>query len=146
VSRYTELKTHFKDSECLFDALSDMGYKVIEGSSDGTPLVGYQGDYRRKDDWNAHTTNPAEALKAHIIVRRKHIGSMANDLGFQRMPDGTFRAIISDYDSRQHNGAWVQKLTHRYNIALDKKKAKAMGYTVAEKQLEGGGVKLTLRR
>lgn len=146
MSRYTELKTNFKDRDCLVKALNDVGYETVEVNDEAQPLVGYQGDFRDKDNWNGHTRNPDQAVKAHVIVRRRHIGSVANDLGFERMPDGKFRAIISDYDSSKHNQSWQNKLTQRYNLALDKKKARALGYIASEKLLENGSIKLTLRR
>ncbi len=146
MSHYTEIGLNFKDRECLVKALNDMGYKEVEVNDEAQPLVGYQGDFRRVDDWNAHTRDPKLAVKAHVIVRRRHISSVANDLGFERMPNGKFRAIISVYDSNKHNEAWVGKLGQRYGRALDRKVAKAGGWITTEKVLPDGRIKLTLRR
>ncbi len=63
-------------------------------------LYGYHGDKR--------------ADTAEIIIRRKHIGSASNDIGFKLQPNGTYGAIISDYDSIRFNPAWRGKLTAAY--------------------------------
>ena len=146
MSRYIEMKTNFKDRDCLVKALKDVGYGDVELHDAAQPLVGYRGDFRSKDDWNAHTRDPEKAVKAHVIVRRKHISSIANDLGFERMPDGKFRAIISAYDSSKHNQTWQNTLTQRYNRALDRKVAKAGGWVTTEKVMPDGTIKLRLRR
>ena len=35
---------------------------------------------------------------AHLIVRARHVGSASNDIGFERMADGSWDAHISDFD------------------------------------------------
>jgi hypothetical protein len=146
MSHYSALKTVFRDAACLASALGDLGYKAVEVHEKPQPLVGYQGDYRDRDDWGRHTNDVARAVTAEVIVRRAHVGPAANDLGFARAADGAFRAIVSDYDRRRHDDLWLAKLTQRYNLHVDKKKAKSMGYHVAESALPSGAIKLTLTR
>jgi len=146
MSHYTILKTFMKDSTALVKALADMGYSTVEVLDVPLPLYGYQGDFRKASDLNAHTRSADEAKKAHVIVRRKYIDCAANDLGFERLSDGTFGAIISGYDSRRHNAAWVNKLQQRYSYHVAKKKVVGMGFTVQEKVLEDGTIKLLARR
>ena len=65
-------------------ALADLGYTQVEDGQD-LPLYGYRGDRRPET--------------AGLVVRREHIGSASNDLGFARSADGYF-PIISDFDQR----------------------------------------------
>jgi len=146
MSHYSALVTKFRDEACLASALGDLGYKAVEVHGKPQPLVGYQGDYRDRENWGLHTSDVARAVTAEVIVRRAHIDPVANDLGFARGNDGTFRAIISDYDRQRHDDLWLAKLTQRYNLHVDKKKAKSMGYHVAESALPNGAIKLTLTR
>ena len=63
-------------------------------------LIGFHGDTRPE--------------KANVIVRRKHIGTAANDLGFVRESDGTYSAIVSDYDRHKHGAEWMTGLKKAY--------------------------------
>lgn len=65
-------------------SLAELGFAEVEEGED-LPLYGYHGD-RRSDT-------------AALVVRRHHIGSASNDLGFARTADGYF-PIISEYDKR----------------------------------------------
>jgi len=146
MSHYSALATVFRDRDSLVAALADLGYPKVEVHDEAEPLVGYQGDYRDVANWGLHTNDPARAVRAHVIVRRADVGPAANDLGFARGEDGTYQAIISDYDRQRHDGVWVGRLTQRYNLHVDKKKAKALGYAVRESRLQNGAIKLTLTR
>lgn len=86
MSHYTTQKTSFKDREELIKALAAVGYSVVEYHPNGTYLYGYQGDKR--------------ADVAHVVVRRKHVGSASNDVGFRLALDGTYEAVVSEYDTR----------------------------------------------
>jgi len=74
----------FRDRQLLLDSLAELGFSNIEEGED-LPLYGYQGDRR------------SEA--AALVVRRQHIGSGSNDLGFATSEGGYF-PIISEYDRR----------------------------------------------
>lgn len=86
MSRYSITQTQYKDKECLLKALCDIGYTMeqIEVHSEPQPLYGYKGDKRKE--------------KANIIIRRKNVGVGSNDVGYVLQPDGTYGAIISDFD------------------------------------------------
>jgi len=74
----------FRDRQLLMASLAELGFAEVEEGED-LPLYGYHGD-RRSDT-------------AALVVRRHHIGSASNDLGFARTADGYF-PIISEYDKR----------------------------------------------
>jgi len=98
------------------------------------PLYGYQGDVR--------------AQKAHLIIRREHVGRAANDLGFEKQPDGKYRVWVSEYDAKYngYNEAWLGKLKQAYGIEKARREARKRGYRVSEQKLDDGRVRLTLRR
>lgn len=119
MSHYSRVKTSLTDMDCLVEALKDLGYKSVEVHSEPAGLYGYQGDLRRET--------------AHVIVRRKHVGTVSNDLGFFRGPNGTFEAIISDYDRSQGlNAAWMTRLLRSYGKHAVIAFAKAGGYSMNE--------------
>ncbi len=113
MSAYSTNKTNFKDVQTLVEALRDMGIKNVSVYDVAQPLYGYQGDFRTLDG-NGHTRDESLALKADVIIRRKDVGSMSNDIGFKRNEDGTLSAIISDYDSTCYNASWLGRLKSKY--------------------------------
>lgn len=159
MSAYITLMTPMMDQESLLAALEDMGFHAAKIEVHATPvsLVGYQNDQRKQT--------------AHIIIRRQHVGSGSNDIGFLSTNTG-FRAHISDYDQRQFGQDWLSKLNTRYQSRFSAKqarieaeerrvleeqkkqlieaqrktiyeKAKKMGYRVRESQ-EGDKIRLVL--
>jgi hypothetical protein len=86
MSHYVECTPGFKDQQALIDALVAVGFarEQIEVHEQAVPLFGYQGDQRPQ--------------RAHIVIRREHVGPAANDVGWERLADGTYRAWISEYD------------------------------------------------
>lgn len=102
MSHYLDLETCMTDENALVKALGRMGYINVETHTSPTNLYGYQGDMREQ--------------KANVIVRRLHVGPAANDLGWQKTTEGTYKANISEYDSRRHDEAWQKKLATYYNV------------------------------
>lgn len=131
MSHYTKVRTVLRDPDILMRALADVGLSKVERHAQAQPLVGYQGDQR--------------AQKAEIIVRRKHIGRLSNDLGFAHRSDGTYEAIISGFDRRQFDQAWLDRLAHAYGRQATLRFAAEHGYSV-EEQVEQGRTRILLRR
>jgi hypothetical protein len=126
MSHFTRVKTQFKNRACLIKALEDMGYKgKVEVHDKAVNLYGYQGDKREQ--------------VANIILRRKYVGGSSNDIGFVLREDGSYEAIISEFDSTKHNKAWVGKLTQRYSLHTVKDQAKKLGYHVATETVDSNG-------
>ena len=86
----------------------------VEVHEEATNLIGYHGD-KRTD-------------KAEIIIRREYISSASNDIGFKLAQDGTYQAIISDYDSSTHNQKWLDKLSQTYAEETIREVANEFGY------------------
>src|SRR5215471_12253855 len=90
----------FTNRDLLVAALADLGYPDVE-EGDGLPLYGYQGDRRPET--------------AALVVRRRHIGSSSNDIGFARAGDG-YVPIISEYDQRMlRGGKFLAELRTAYS-------------------------------
>lgn len=113
MSAYTQIKCQFKDPKLLVEALTEMGYKPNVFSVP-VQLEDYVGKLRPQ--------------RAEIVLPRRQVGPMANDVGFVKQADGTYMAIISEYD----NGATftpkkMEELKLNYNLAKAKKIAAAQG-------------------
>ena len=133
MSHYTRVRTKLNDATLLVAALNEIGYRAAEVHDVPQHLYGYQGDLRPQ--------------RAEVIVRRKHIGSASNDIGFARQADGSFDAIISGFDAQRHNRQWLAQLTQCYGHAAALRYARDHGYEVLTDASEKDGTRrLTLRR
>jgi hypothetical protein len=135
MSHYSQVQIEFRDELALIAALERMGFKgKVEVHQTPQPLFGYQGDVRPQ--------------KAHIIIRREHVGQAANDLGFERQPDGRYRAWVSDYDQtyNSYNAVWLGRLKQAYGVEKARAEAKKKGYRVSEQKLQDGRIRLVCRR
>ena len=132
MSAYTTLETQLMSAHHIVAALDDLGFRA-ELHQSPQPLVGFEGQLR--------------AQRAEVIVRRESIGSLSNDLGFARNPDGTYTAIISDFDRARFDAAWLMKLTQRYAYHVAREQLEEKGFSLVEEQVdERDTVRLTLRR
>jgi hypothetical protein len=112
MSAYREQKTSINDAECLMIALQGMGF-TPQRHAVAVPLTGYTGDKRKQT--------------AEIVIPRKQVGGASNDIGFKKAVNGSFNAIISDYDSHRHGEAWLKDVKMRALEAKAMKIAKAQG-------------------
>jgi hypothetical protein len=128
MSAYHTQQTQYKDRDCLVAALNAQGYKEVEVHEVATNLYGYHGDMR--------------AQKANVIVRRKFVGTAANDLGFIKAEDGTYSAIVSEFDSGKHNEGWFKHLKKAYTEAVDMKTAARQGFKFLGRKIVNGKVQL----
>jgi hypothetical protein len=113
MSKYDSFQTTLTEKAPLVAALQALGYPV-EIHKNGAPLFGYQGDERPE--------------RAHVIIRRQHLSSAANDIGFERGA-GRFRAIVSEYDrSTGFGDAWLGRVQQRYKEERTLAMARKKGY------------------
>ena len=130
MSAYTEQQTQITDADILKKCLAEKGYTPdkVEEHATPQPLVDFQGrqtHYVHKD-----------GDKAEIIIRRKHVGGAANDIGFRKQADGSYAAVISQYDKHKHNDAWMADLKKSYAEKKIRKIASQQGMTFL-KRVEG---------
>ena len=95
MSLYREHKTALRDAVSLVEALRQTGFKPIV-SETPRPLEGFLGDKRK--------------TCAEIIIPRKQVGWSSNDIGFKKEPDGSFAAVISEFDQHKYNDAWLTEI------------------------------------
>lgn len=127
MSAFVDCETIIQDGECLIQALGEVGFPqhnlVIQYELDaegnkvldekGQPIMllqrlhGYRGDLRQD--------------QAHIVIPKRFVGGWSNDIGFRREADGTWRAIISEYDRARFNDAWLTRLTDEYSAKVIEK-------------------------
>jgi hypothetical protein len=130
VSKYLAFQDYvLKDRRLLLAALADLGYAEVE-EGEALPLYGYQGDRRPET--------------AAIVVRRRHLGSASNDVGFARTPAG-YVPIVSEYDQRTlHGGRFLVELRTAYSErVIDEVRRRLHG--TARRTVEGSVVKVTVR-
>ena len=131
--QYLNIQTQIVSADHLVRALRDLGLYDVAFYETAQPLEGWGGDLPR----NA----------AQIIIRKKYLGTASNDIGFKQGPDGRFVAIISDYDKRRFDVAWLNRLTQRYayHVALEMLKEKDFNL-IEESEKDDQTIHLTLRR
>lgn len=134
MSEYHAQKTEYKDGAALVEALHEQGYKTVEVHEVAQQLFDYHG---RKTTY----LDPM-GDKANIIVRRHIVGGAANDLGFRKTADGTYEAIVSQFDSHKHNAKWFQGLKRNYVEKVDMKTAAKNGLKFLGRKVVNGKVQL----
>ena len=143
MSHFVECQTEFRDPEALVAALVECGFQEaqIEVHEEPVRLHGYRGDVR--------------AQQAHLVIRRQHVGSGANDVGWERQPDGAYRAWISEFDAgvgpfahRQATARFNQtvqnKIRQEYAFQVIRRQQRARGRSVERQRLPGGEIEVTI--
>ena len=143
MSHFVECQTEFRDPQALVAALIECGFEEsqIEVHDEATVLHGYHGD--------------ARAQKAHIVIRREHVGSGANDIGWERRPDGTFKAWISKFDagvgsynhrqeSARFNKATQNRIKQEYAYQVIHRQQRALGRSIERQRLPSGEIEVVI--
>ena len=132
MSHFIVLRTQITDAELLVKALVELGFTQVEVHQTAQHLYGYRGDVRPQT--------------AEVIIRRTFVGPASNDIGFKRQADGTFDAIISDYDRVRYSQQWLNRLTQRYAYHVARAKLEEQGFAlVTEETQQDGQIHLVLR-
>ena len=133
MSHYTTLDTTIVSAEFLVQALADMGFADVEVHEVAQPLIGWRGDLRE--------------TQAEVIVRRRHLGRSSNDIGFARNAEGRFEALISEFDRRRYDQAWLGKLTQRYAYRVARDNLAKQDFTLVEESMDDDRtIRMTVRR
>ncbi len=94
-------------------------------------MFGYQGDVRPQ--------------KASIIIRRQHVGTAADDVEWERQPDGSYRARISEYDVRHRfQPALQNRIRQQYAYQVIAHQQRARSRTVTRERLPSGEIEVTI--
>ena len=133
MSHFTTIRTQIKNIDFLLKALEDLGFNTVEVHKKAQHLYGFLDDIRPEN--------------AEVIIRRKFISSASNDIGFKKQSDGTFQAIISEYDRFKYSQEWINNLTQRYGYHCLKETAPLQGFTIEEEEtLEDGTLRVVVGR
>jgi hypothetical protein len=128
MSEYCDVKTEFRNEGALVCALLEMGKwapEMIERHAEGAHLFGVSGDRREQ--------------RAHVIIRRQHVGRLANDLGFQRDANGMYVAHVSEWErSHGYNDDWMKQVKQHYVYHVMRMQQEARGRRVTRQWLAGG--------
>ncbi len=133
MSHYVECRTEFRDPQALVAALVECGFQKsqVEVHEEAVPLYGYKSDVRPQ--------------KAHIVVRRQHVGAAANDVGWERQADGTYRGWISEYDGRHRFNEQMQnRIKQEYAYQVIARQQRARGRTVTRERLPSGEIEVMI--
>lgn len=132
MSHFVNIKTAIKDLVALLRALARLGFTadMVEVHKIAQNLYGYQNDVREQ--------------KAHVILRRKYVGSCSNDIGFERQANGHYIAHISEYDHGQYGEDWQKKLYTYYGVEKAKLEFDKEEISYTEELDEKGRIKLTV--
>ncbi len=105
MSAYIETHTPMIEKDLLIEALCKTGFQrqQIELHETAKNLIGYEGYGRTQS--------------AEIIIRRQHVGTASNDIGFKMTPTG-YKMIISDYDQGRYSRNWQNQLFGHYETLL----------------------------
>ena len=126
MSLYRQQKTMIKDAGCLIAALRKMGRNPVRHST-AVHLHGYKGDVRQET--------------AEVVIPQADVGSYSNDIGFKRQDDGTFQAIVSEYDRRTgYNDAWLKRVAKTYAELKIQKIADEQGLEFESRQTVNGKI------
>ncbi len=133
MSRYCKVLTQFTDQDALLSALMETGswtQAQVEIHNEPQNLLGYKGDVRVE--------------RAHIIIRKKNVGRMSNDIGFVRNGDGNYEAIISEYDSSRYGERWIGELKGNYAYHKIKAEQENCGRDVCRERTSAGRQRITV--
>jgi hypothetical protein len=143
MSHFVECQTEFRDPQALVAALTECGFEAeqIEVHEEAVPLYGYQGDVRPQ--------------MVHIVIRRQHVGTGANDVGWERQPDGSYRAWISEFDAgvgpfahrqdtARFNPAVQDRIKQEYAFHVIARQQRDRGRSVSRNRLPGGEIEVLI--
>lgn len=143
MSHFVECQTQFRDPQALVAALVECGFMAeqIEIHAEAVPLMGYQGDDREQ--------------KAHIVIRREHVGPGANDVGWERQADGSYTAWISEFDagvgafesrgdSARFNTASQNRIRQEYAYQVISRQQRDRGRSVSRQRLASGEIEVLI--
>ena len=123
MSHYSKIETQIVEQDALLKALKDFGYGMVEVHNEPTNLYGYQGDRRNE--------------VAHIIVRRRYISNLSNDIGFLRTQDGRYKAIVSEYDQDILGESFVSDICQAYAYhAVVAELIEKQGFVVEKREVD----------
>jgi hypothetical protein len=135
LSEYAVIQTQFRDPAVLAAALTDLGFRASAIEWHDEP-VRLRGPTIEVPGW------------AHLVIRGRHVGPGANDLGFARGPDGVFQALVGVMEQRTrgwhgpYDQTWLGRLAAAYAVRQLAAQYQAKGWRVTVARHADGVVEL----
>lgn len=137
MSHFNDFKTQITNQAALVRALCRcknangqvIKLSQIEISEIAKVLTGYD------------ARNGGKVQHANVILRKgdNHFFNDYNDIGFVKQPDGTFKAVVSDY---YKDPAWLNTLFTYYNVETAKMAFEVKGKEYVESLDDKGRIQL----
>jgi hypothetical protein len=126
-----QIEVHLdSDKEEEADRLREL-YPNMSIHTDGPQrLRGYGGDLRKQS--------------ANVIIRKEHVQSAANDIGFS-ISDAGSSAFISQFDKNNFGTKWQNGVKQEYGVAKAKKTCRRHGWKFTEERTKDGEVHLNIK-
>jgi hypothetical protein len=80
--------------------------------------------------------------KAEIIIPKRALTRISNDIGFVKKADGTYGAVIGDIDDKTYNDAWMRRLKTVYSEKAIMAVARRKGLRFTGKKTVKGKIRL----
>ena len=115
MSKYDQFATVMKNEALLIESLQSLGHKV-EVYKEGTTIRGAFGDLLPEP--------------VHVVIRGWTLkGDRVSDIGFSRLPDGSYRAHLNDIDQgRGYGTRWLGRVQQAYKERHTILMARQRGY------------------
>jgi len=84
--------------------------------------------------------------KANLVIRRRYIDHLANDLGFQRRADGGVNVVISEYDLHGPGMELLKRIKQQYAVKFVERQARKVGTRVKQERRQDGTIVMRLVR
>jgi len=125
MSEYITVEIELENEKTIKEVLKELGYPFEEHKI-ARHLIGWRGDKRTQ--------------VANIIIRKRHVGSAANDIGFRKKINGKYELIISEFDKSQpQGGIFMKKFKQLYVQKETRKYLKRKGYRLKKQKVEQDG-------
>jgi hypothetical protein len=135
MSEYAVIQTQLRDAAILAAALTDMGFAPSAIEWHDVPVL---------------LGGPWIEVPQHaqLVIRGRHVGPGASDLGFTRGPDGVWQALVAVNDQRSrgwhgpYDHVWLGRLAAAYATRQLAAQYRARGWRVSIARHPDGVVEL----
>jgi len=113
MSHFSSVKVQYKDVPTLIDALVKCGFRRDQIEVHAVPqlIKDYHGRTTKYSYKDTQDERFKDGDKAHVIVRRQHMGPSHNDMGFYVDSKGGSVEFLCDF-ARGSNNASANKIAH----------------------------------
>ena len=136
----TKIKSKMTRPSAIIKALQKMGFKEhqIEHFGDKKEHIkGYQKDWRNQ--------------QVNIRIKgsgwgndQNYVGGCSNDIGFEKLSDGSYAFHVSDYDVSQYGKNWQDKFMTLYGKSVVEEVCQEQNFFISDEHTEGDEIVMRL--